>query len=1279
MKPITFDQFDGGITDKDVPGRTNRYSICDNLLIDYDKKLLQRDGFDIYSSTAYQLAAAERVARLVNFDTDSEVLPFQNKKAFAISAGAWAEVQGPGGGSSAQHAFNTNSAVSLLEEAQWQHHLYVATDSGDPVVKMYRDSGNTMRLRTAGLPEFTDALTPTDGGLADAITLINDLRSKMTTHYQANGATAGAPNNLTGGHHSSNAALTSQASAASGSTVASDLPTLITLLNLLRVQYNAHISDAQKEDPGRSGFSFPAFRNYHAAPASGGEAFVIYYDITTTFNQPNFQWRHFLNFTLEDLNYTIPSTATIANCLLYLNDLRDKWNWHTYATNTHFNAMKWKGSANVKFGTHKTSLSRVAPYSWANITPNYGPFLQYVADLLIELNAHLNSDMHMPLIDSTNVVDASFPTSPANIWEAVCLLGGIADAFTYHAMEADPNFGNSGPASAFATSTATTASGTKTISWANGGTLDQYKYYSVIPIMGGSGALPVAWTIRTGNPAANDTFQHHANYKITGSTNATPTVLTVPTNVLQTFTLPFCLTTMQYHIGVHTTSIFSPRDFSALMDNQDYTLSSAASLQGIADYAQNLAGYMKVHATSQMSVNSGTYIINKLKFNGYDFDVYIQSHSALESEGQNYYTHLSADDTNYPNTVTFPQAPMLTGALWQQSRFALGSQPTAASFNYKMDFKYDYTVGTKSFTDRSAPSSAINVIGFINEDSGGSTELGKYAATFATIQAYANAANENFAHTDTTNFKKEIYRTLANGTRYYKTDINGTGGDITNATTSYSDFSSDTYLVDQLELYTNGGAPENNRPPVATGIHMFDNVLLYVVGNKVYQSISNDPDSVPSDFFEEFESNVVAVSSTRTVAVAFLTNKVYRLNGGFDDLGRGGIVGECIFDRTGAISSQSVVKADNGIFFAGKDGFYFTDGYQCMRVTDLEKTFRTYTDTAAKRNRIQGVYDNISKRVYWTIQTGAGSAPDKIWVLDLQFGIKPDATPVVTLSKTSGFNPTALTYFNGQIYYGDGDGYVFVQTRGRNYDLVKDTGTAATAWSVETTQWDMKGCNYQYGTEAYRKYFANVVTEFDMQSTNISAQIVSDADKGRIVSNLPVIRSRKLTDWGDSKLDWISGVYPAKPGNMVDETRNFKGDGSLRANYRAIEFKTAYCVIVKSDNMGTITIANVAGNVYSLTLTSLSATRKWPLYSVGYFVRINSVDYPVTVRTSDTVVRIDSTGLTSPSTGVPASWELWGYPKNERARLISYSVFADLEDQQQSHSEGPVTTGGQNA
>lgn len=1289
MKPISFTEFDGGITDKDIPGRANRYSVCDNLLIDSAKKLLQRDGFDIYSSTAYQLGAAERVARLVNFDTDSEILAFQNKKAYAITAGAWAEVTGPGGGSSAQHAFNTNTAASLIQEAQWQHHLYAASDSGDPVVKMYRDSGSTMRLRTAGLPEWTSSLTPTDGGLADAVTLANSIRTKMIAHFGANGATAGVANNSSTGHHVTHADLTSQATAASATSACTNLSSLITLLNSLRSIYSLHIADAQVEDTqpvaNSSAASYTWFkRKYHMMPASGYAAYDPFMQRTATANtgnQPLYIWRHYLNFTIADPELTIPSSAVIADVLPYLNDLRDKWNWHTYASMTHFNAAYWQGSSNFTYlGSHAVSESRVVPYTWASITPNHGPFLQFVTDLATEFASHRTNDMHIE-DDTVWAPPSGVDTTPDDFWEAVTLMGWLAHGITYHALEPDTTFCANGTQGAIGYSASTTSGSPSLSLTATGGySADQMKFMRVVPMVG-LGSSPYQW----GFYLATDQTKL---YNITASDTSTPATFTCANNFNANHSnKQFVITSRRYHMGDAASALFDPVDLALDLDSFDFMLNSASSLQEFADWAKRLAGYLELHTVARLTANTST--ASKLKINCKDYTTYYNSLATASATGTAIAIHAGMDNTNYPVTALIG-----TGGLYLSLNDAINSSrtaadqlaetrfrtaPTAAAFLYRAVFKYDYTVGTASFTDRSAPADPIEAIGFVNEDYAGVTESGKFAATLSNIYAFSNAANENYAHTDTTNFRKEIYRTLANGTRYYKVDVNGTGGDITNATTSFSDYSSDTFLVDQLELYTNGGAPENNKPPISTGIHIFNNVGLYVSGNKVYQSIPKDPDSVPSDFYEEFEENVVAVSSTRSVAVAFTATKVHRLVGGFDSLGRGSLTHDPIFDRTGAISAQSVVKGDNGVFFAGKDGFYYTDGYQCMRVSDLETTFRTLTTTSAKRNMIHGTYDNISKKVYWTVQTGSSSYPDKIWVLDLQFGIKPDATPITTLSKTSGFNPTALTFFNGQIYYGDGDGYVFVQTRGLNMDLVKDTGTAATSWAKEATRWDFKTCHYNYGTDAIRKFFQRATVEFEMQSTNVSCQITSDSDKGYIQSDLPVIRSRKSTDWGDSKLDWISSVYPAKAGSVVDEWRNFKGDGSLRSNYRAVELKTAYCVIVKSGDMGTVTIANVAGNVYTVTLTSLVGTRKWPLYSVGYFIRINSVDYPVTVRTSDSVVRIDSTGLTSPTTGVPSSWELWGYPKNERVRLIALSIGTDLEDDNQTSSLGPVITGGQNS
>lgn len=1475
MKPVPFEDFSGGITDKDVPGETNRYEICDNLLIDGDKRLYQRDGLDVYSSSAYKLGPfdatvtiaspgvwtktahglsngttltifttgalptglstgttyyvvntstdtfqlsltdggsainttgsqsgthtihpIQRATRLVNFKNDTEIVAFQNKKAWhqaTALTGAWAEVTGPGGGSSTTRAFNTDNAAKIVDTDQWQGHLFAASSDGDPVIKMYRDSGGTMRLRTAGMPEVPDTLYPADGGLADAITLANDIRTQMIAHFGANGATQGVPNSSKTGHHVSHASLTAQASAVSASTAATNLSTLITLLNTLRTQYGSHMDDAQAEGPGTaSGATFTggdAFRNYHMCPEHGvcGSAYAPFMRLQPvgnpeSANRAYYAFRHFLNFTLHDPSFTIPSSATIADVLPYLNDLRNKWNWHTKAPMTHYNANVWNGTTQfigvgsfnatvtiaspgvftaletggnsswsvqehglqntaevqltttgalptglsagvtyyvvnrtattfqlslssggaaintsgsqsgthtvVPLGAHNTAYSAVKTYTWANISPPLGAFAQYVSDLYAEFFAHRVYDMHMEW-DSTWITPVGITKSPSSLEDIVTLLGWLCYSITYHVKDAHGRFTT--PGTYFRQNIGSVTSGAATLSLdGTAGTLDQFKGMRVVPLTG-TGASPYSWAFFSVMSVASPPVP----YNVTGSTAATPAVLTCDQNFTATLAAAqFILTGSRYHMSWHEDDeIFDPSDVCSAFNAVDFTFSSASAYAALADIAKNMALYLKTHTISELelaSVTGNTAIYSR---NGKSYSRY-QSDDTVAALGTSIFTHAPMERaaSTVDLFLSLNSALLSTNTPATQlaeSRFT--TAPSAGSFNYKMLFRYDYEVGTKDFTDRGKPSSAINVIGFENDDASeaGGTESGKFYASLSSIYSFSNAANENFYHTDTTNFKKEIYRTIANGQNYYRVDVDaGTdastaSGSLTNATTTLSDYSTDTYLINQLALYTNSGAPANGRPPTGTtSVHVFKNVMYYVVGNRVYQSIPNDLDSVPATFYEEFEEDIVCVSSTKNVAVALGTSKIYRLIGGFDDAGRGALTYDPIFDRTGVISQTAVVKADDAVFFAGKDGFYVTDGFKCFRVTDLEDTFISYTDTAAKRARIQGAYDNISKRIYWTFQTAAGSNPDKIWVLDLQFGIKPDAVPVTTLSKTSGFNPTALSFFGGQLYYGDGDGYVWVQTRGRNIDLVKDTGVAATSWAAEAVRWNFKSCHSHYGEPRIRKYFTSIGVQFEQQSTNVSCQITSDADKGRIESDLPVIRSRKLVDWeGDSngKLDWIASVYPAKAGNLVDEWRWFKGDGSLRSNFRAIELALAYCVIVKSTDMGTVTVANIAGNVYSVTLTSLSATRKWPLYSVGYFIRINSVDYPVTVRTSDTVVRIDSTGLTSPTQTVHTSWEMWGYPKNERVRLLGYTVNVDAGGDNQTASQGPVVSGGRNA
>jgi hypothetical protein len=1276
LRPLSFEDFSGGISDKNVPGETNRYEACDNLFIDADKRLIQREGFNIYSSTAYQLDASVRVAKLANFKNDTEILAFQNKKAFAIAAGAWTEVTGPGGGSATTKAFNTDNAAKLLDAENWNGHLFCASSDGDPVIKMYRDSGNTIRLRSAGMPEVPDTLTPTDGGLALAIALANDIRTQMIAHFGSNGATAGTVETVSTKAHVTHADLTTQASSASATTAATNLSSLITLVNSLRGLYSDHIGDAQKQLPVIL-TSTSAHRSYHVAPAAVTDYYRLHAPPNNAAVQREYPWFHFLNFTLNDRTYTIPSSAAIADVLPLLNDLRDKWNWHNYSTLTHYNAWRYRGSESyTQLGVHATSLARVEPYTWATISTPIAPLSQYLQDIKTEFDYHRTGGMHHQS-DTVNAIPSGIDSSPDDMWECITLLGWLAHSIYLHSGDAfRPTY----------RLTCDSTSGSAVLATAEAApATNDLKDYWCLPAIGPTN-LSLNYTL----------MPRGTSYRCTS--NVAATSITCANNFGQTVAAgEFYFTAAQWHLGGPNggTSVAGALDDHLTLNDIDFSFPSAAELNSLADFADHVADLLYDHETALTSVLTSGEISSQGEFVTYKGNPYAKRFSTTRStypiipdtgvDALPVHVHISSQPTdgNGFGALFFPVSAA-NGSGFKETHFT-DKKPEAGSFNYKMLFRYDYTVGTKSFTDRGKPSTAINVLGFMNQDSseGNFTEIGRFATSFSNIYAFANAANENWDTADTTNFKKELYRTLASGQNYYRIDADGNGGSINNATTTGSDVTSDTYLVDQLALYTNAGAPGNSRPPTGTtSVHVFKNVMYYVVGNKVYQSIPNDLDSVPATFYEEFEEDIACVSSTKTTAVALGATKAYRLIGGFDDLGRGSLTFEGIPGSVGAISKAAVVKIDDGIIFAGREGFYATDGFRCFPITDLQDTFTGYTDTAAKRARIAGTYDHISKRVYFTVQTAAGSHPDKVWVLDLQFGIQPYKVPVTTLTKTSGFNPTALVFFDGALYYGDGDGYVWGMVNGRNIDLVKDTGVAATSWAAEAIRWRFKSCHSHYGSPRIRKYFTSIGVQFEQQDTNVSCQITSDADKGRIESELPVIRSRKLVDWeGDSngKLSWVPTTYPAKAGDLIDEWRWFKGDGSLRSNFRAIELELAYCVIVKSDDMGTVTVANIAGNVYSVTLTSLSATRKWPLYSVGYYVRLNSVDYPVTVRTSDTVVRIDATGLTAPSQTIHTSWEMWGYPKNERARLLGYTVNVDEGGDNETASKGSVVSGGRNA
>lgn len=551
------------------------------------------------------------------------------------------------------------------------------------------------------------------------------------------------------------------------------------------------------------------------------------------------------------------------------------------------------------------------------------------------------------------------------------------------------------------------------------------------------------------------------------------------------------------------------------------------------------------------------------------------------------------------------------------------------------------------------------------------------SVNFTTLPVLANSTTRNF---DTTNVKKVLYRTTNAGDVFYKV------AEIANATTSYNDTTADADLALNETLYTTGGVVEFAQPPKCKIVHIANGKAYYAgvldgtedLKNFLFQSIPNAFYAVNADFYTEVDSEIVAVSSTKSNPVVSTDRAAYRVDGEIDELGRGNMLTEIISDSASAINAQCMVQTLDGVFWAGITHVYFTDGYRVIPLNeDYDQTYAEFvssTDSAtqlAKRRRIQGKYDRRKRRVYWTIQHESQTDCDKVYVLDLNYGIKPNAT-FTTWSGTS-FAPSAIEFDpNGDLIRCDRRGYILKHSANTRSDIEIDTAVSEDEWIRETIIYTLETVAYNFGTAGTRK-FCPKISVLAEDSTNLSLQIRSINDDGRKEGELQPIRYRGSLVWGDDEIFWGDSDLIWNKRGLIDEMRRIP-KGNLRFNYKALHFTNAYVAIVSSDLLGT---ASIDATAKTVTLTQ-AATKNWPVNSEAYYIAFEEdlyvEEYLVTDRTDDVLTYADALNQSATASG--QQWVLRGYPKNEILNLISfnieYDVYGQTMDQYQASSSGEV-------
>jgi len=584
-----------------------------------------------------------------------------------------------------------------------------------------------------------------------------------------------------------------------------------------------------------------------------------------------------------------------------------------------------------------------------------------------------------------------------------------------------------------------------------------------------------------------------------------------------------------------------------------------------------------------------------------------------------------------------------------------GTGATTGAYIYALVLEYTYKVGTVEHKDYGPPVYKQFTNTYIT------------TRTLGTIDSLVNDNTGNVDDNyDTSNIKVGIYRSIDTGLELYKV------GEITNGTTTFIDSVTDATLITNETLYVTGGVVDNDPPPACKLLHIVEGTGYFacikegteLLTNRLRQSIDGDIDSAPASFYADIDQDIIGLSSAKGTPVLLAEDSAWRIDGKYDELGRGGMIPERISDTASCVSSGSVVQTFEGVFWAGKDGFYYTDGYVCLKLNeDQDRSYAEFVSTAEKARRIQGRYDPVTRRIYWTLQGSGASECDRTAVLFLDRGISKNSSFTFYYNEDDdNFAPTAVEVVDSELIRGDKRGYVFIHKPTLYTDLNIDLTAAPADWYPVAIPYKYESCATNFNDDFNRKFVTWVNVQCKNE-TDLALQITSNNDDDRLVKDLAIINFNANMVWGNVAEIWGDGTAIWNYQGYIEEMRRFPA-GSLRCSYKGLIFKNAYANAYNSDLLGT---CDVDSTLKTATLTG--ASMEWPDGIQGYYLSFTSnPEKQFKIKSHSTnVITFEDTGNQSVDLS-SSEWYIKGYLKDQVFSLLSYTMhFAPISKTQDKY------------
>lgn len=1267
-QPLEFTDFSGGITENILQGDPRRYAVADNFLITIDKKLVVRPGFIPKDSVNYILPTGnQRVNGLYTFINESILMSQSARDIFAPDAsGNWLAVKGPSGNS----AMSGGDLYSQNTYAEFQRQVYMVNDgtksqNGIATSRLYRDTTNTWVANTAGLPRayvqgnYTDSIL-----LSTCLQLANNLRSSMVSHfndarfkvYTATTHDIGDTINLHVNLDKYSLCFFVAQTFISGTDAeipsviptpaanATDLASLFVLVAALNNAITHHTADAVKDSTLNTNSSPAPFYHPDRQIDPLGDL------VTSTPRGP---------YALLANNAT---PTTIAQAAAMLDDVVQKWYWHRFSMFTHspfndFNQMNRYGSGLTKIGTIKQGNS------YATITPDLADVYAYVNNVKYMFNSHaLNSDVsgggNIPhkqpdnyLFSGNFALQCGLPDC-SDFDSMAVMIYWLRNSWFQHTRDSAVASHRRISFTATQNSTSLTSVVLTATSAAFTIPVGSYVFSGMI-----SGAITgpffewLAGSAQTSNTFLGNGFV--AKVLASGSGTATldrQSRNSGSGNIGQ-------VSKAWYHGPLVAGATFDYLDTTTAVSQTADFLTTAPTVIGGTDYKSWLT-----------LVNEMFFCLtNHVQYQGVHFQI------------------------NYSPSIEWP-------AIQNNVPYKPFFIPSVASYAYAFFFSQKYTVEQNGiqYLVQGNPVLSDSITSGISYPVGtaiASQNTALYNSAATTSQRTNKLTNlpvltnDSLTNYDTANINLNIYRTTDGGNTYFLL------AQVPNGTTSYNDITNDTLanpgstsLSVNQPIYTAGGVVGSDQPPQAKFIHILAGTVYYggitdsgqYFPQRIRQALQYAPEWAPATFFDDMDDEITGLSSTRTNLIVFCKNSIYRESGGFNTLGQGALTHERISDTLGCKNARSIVRTEIGVFFAGNDGFYYTDGYQIINITlELKKTYESFVQTDDQVRSIVGNYDKLTRRIWWSMKTSPTDTDNSVfYIFYLDYGVKPSGT-FTTASNFPYLRPASHVFQQGIMYVGHESGFILKSDVNTKTDARTVVGVTAANWRTTYLPYNFTSIGVDVGSTFKRKWLTKVhVVGNNTGNAAVQMNVIRDLNadlKG--IKPISLINYTDNITWSTPICIWGDATQVWNNLGKMDLWRRFPAT-TLRADFVQISYVPGKVAVYASSvnyPFGANAVTDNAAKTATIQTPSGYTSIVWPNdvidYSIAFQYDNYTLEYPITALdvTGKIITYTDAsnTSLNAPA-GVP--WVIRGIKKEQRPTITSFVVhYAYLGDETQAY------------